>query len=448
MDTTTAAHAPASPDHLCVLVHGLWGNPDHLKFLSTSLREKYPEDKLHILVAKRNAGSFTYDGIDTGGERLAHEIEETLAELAHNGHEITKLSVIGYSLGGLVSRYAIGLLFHKGIFQKIKPVNFTTFATPHLGVRTPLRGLHNFIWNVLGARTVSQSGNQLFTIDSFRDTGRPLLAVLADPDSIFMQGLAQFQHRSLYVNVVNDRTVSYYTAGITKIDPYVNPDDININYLRGYDDVIIDGENPVSAKKPKALPALTERLTSATRTAFRRVPITAFLIIFIPIGATAFVINSAIQSVRSSQRIRLHEEGKGGFDIGGYRIPLMINGVRKEVEDMYENVNNANEQEYLSGDEELAQKTTPLHKKSSGSSADVDSMEEQKIGHAVEFPTLALTSDQFAMIESLNDVGFKKHPVYIHKHRHTHAAIIRRMEKDGFEEGRMVVKHWLSEFQI
>jgi len=201
-------------------------------------------------------------------------------------------------------------------------------------------------------------------------------------------------------------------------------------------------------KKPKALPALTERLTSATRTAFRRVPITAFLIIFIPIGATAFVINSAIQSVRSSQRIRLHEEGKGGFDIGGYRIPLMINGVRKEVEDMYENVNNANEQEYLSGDEELAQKTTPLHKKSSGSSADVDSMEEQKIGHAVEFPTLALTSDQFAMIESLNDVGFKKHPVYIHKHRHTHAAIIRRMEKDGFEEGRMVVKHWLSEFQI
>ena len=102
--------------------HSLWGNPSHLNFLSTSLREKYPEDRLHILVAKRNAGSFTYDGIDTGGERVAHEIEETLAELARNGHEIKKMSIIGYSLGGLISRDAIGLLFHKGVFQKIKPM--------------------------------------------------------------------------------------------------------------------------------------------------------------------------------------------------------------------------------------------------------------------------------------------------------------------------------------
>jgi hypothetical protein len=57
------------------------------------------------------------------------------------------------------------------------------------------------------------SGRQLFAIDSFRDTGRPLLSVLADANSIFIQGLAQFQHRSLYANVVNDRTVTYYTAG-------------------------------------------------------------------------------------------------------------------------------------------------------------------------------------------------------------------------------------------
>jgi len=103
-------------------VHSLWGNPDHLKFLSTSLRERYPEDKLHVLVAKRNSGSFTYDGVELGGERVAFEIEETLEELAHNGHKIKKLSIVGYSYGGLVSRYAIGLLFHKGLFEKIQPV--------------------------------------------------------------------------------------------------------------------------------------------------------------------------------------------------------------------------------------------------------------------------------------------------------------------------------------
>ncbi|KAF2798304.1 lipase/serine esteras-like protein [Melanomma pulvis-pyrius CBS 109.77] len=454
MDTAAPAPTAASPDHLCVLVHGLWGNPDHLKFLSTSLRERYPEDKLHVLVAKRNAGSFTYDGIELGGERVAHEIEETLEELARSGHEIKKLSIVGYSLGGLISRYAIGLLFHKGLFQKIEPVNFTTFATPHLGVRTPLLGFHNKIWNVLGARALSMSGRQLFTIDSFRDTGRPLLAVLADPESIFMQALAQFKYRSLYANVVNDRSVSYYTAGISKVDPFIQPDEVKMNYVDGYEDVILDGENPVSAKEPEALPAFTQRLTSSTRTVFGRVPLVAFLVVFIPIGSTLFLINSAIQSVRSNQRIRMHEQGKGGFDIGGYRIPLMINGMRKEVEDMYENMNNAQEQEYLlSGSEEhaspsISQSTNISRKKSIDNASEVESIEESKAGLAVEFPTLALTPDQFAMVEALNNVGFKKHPVYIHKHRHSHAAIIRRMEKSSFDEGRIVVKHWLNEFVL
>ncbi|KAF2710193.1 lipase/serine esteras-like protein [Pleomassaria siparia CBS 279.74] len=451
MDATTSAPASTSPDHLCVLVHGLWGNPKHLTFLSTSLRDKYPEDKLHVLVAKRNAGSFTYDGIELGGERVAFEIEETLEELARNGHEIKKLSVIGYSLGGLISRYAIGLLFHKGLFDKIQPTNFTTFATPHLGVRTPLLGWHSHIWNVLGARTLSMSGRQLFTIDSFRDTGRPLLAVLADPESIFVQALAKFKHRSLYANVVNDRTVSYYTAAISKIDPFVQPDEIKVNYVPGFEHVIIDGENPVSAKEPEALPAFTQRLTNSTRTVFGKVPFAAFLVVFIPIGGTAFLVNSLIQSIRSMQRIRMHEQGKAGVDIGGYRIPLMINDMRKEVEDMYENMNNAQEQEYLlSGSEELASPSmqSPTRHKSVDSTSDVESMEEHKAGLAVEFPTLALTPDQFAMIQALDDVGFKKHPVYIHEHRHSHAAIIRRMEKPSFDEGKIVVRHWLNEFEL
>jgi esterase/lipase len=73
-------------------------------------------------VAKRNAGSFTYDGIDTGGERVAEEVEGKLEELAEAGSEITKISVVGYSLGGLIARYAVGLLFHRGVFEKIQPV--------------------------------------------------------------------------------------------------------------------------------------------------------------------------------------------------------------------------------------------------------------------------------------------------------------------------------------
>lgn len=73
-------------------------------------------------MAKRNAGSFTYDGISTGGERVFHEIEEEIKRLSGAGQEITRLSVVGYSLGGLVARYAVGLLESKGIFERITPV--------------------------------------------------------------------------------------------------------------------------------------------------------------------------------------------------------------------------------------------------------------------------------------------------------------------------------------
>lgn len=60
--------------------------------------------------------------MDTGGERVASEVEQRLEELAKDGHDIKKISVIGYSLGGLVARFAIGLLYSRGVFEKIQPV--------------------------------------------------------------------------------------------------------------------------------------------------------------------------------------------------------------------------------------------------------------------------------------------------------------------------------------
>jgi uncharacterized alpha/beta hydrolase family protein len=113
--------------HLCVLVHGLWGIPNHLEFMAKSLRAKYPKESLHILVAKRNSGSFTYDGIELGGERVCQEIEEEVEKLARTGQDIKRFSLVGYSLGGLVARYAIGLLNSRGFFNNIKPVVSLSF---------------------------------------------------------------------------------------------------------------------------------------------------------------------------------------------------------------------------------------------------------------------------------------------------------------------------------
>ncbi|KAJ9197627.1 hypothetical protein DTO166G4_4011 [Paecilomyces variotii] len=460
-------------DHLCVLVHGLWGNPSHLNYVASALRERYKEDTLYILAAKRNAGSFTYDGIELGGERVAYEIEETLEKLAAKGYQIKKLSIVGYSLGGLVARYAVGLLNSRGWLDKLEPVNFTTFVSPHVGVRTPKKGIQNHLWNVLGARTLSMSGRQLFMIDSFRDTGKPLLSVLADPDSIFIRGLAKFKNRCVYANIVNDRSTVFYTTGVSKVDPFVDPENTNFNYIKGYEPVVINPDVHVLPEGEKEVPSALARVGRQCVNALLKVPFLLFILIFVPIGSILFLLNSVVQNFRSQKRIRLHEEGKTGVTFGGYRVPLIVQDVRNAVEDVFENVNATQEQEYLSDSSEADERRVSKHRSTSSFSEKtamnekegnqfvehVDSVEDSDVEdqgsvssagrQTSEFPTLALTPAQFAIIDSLNSIGFRKYPVFIHNSRHSHAAIIVRMPKKAFDEGKLVIKHWLDqEFKI
>jgi hypothetical protein len=100
----------------------LWGTPAHLANVAKVLGEKHPKERLHILVAARNSGYSTLDGIETGGERVCQEIEEGIEKFAREGQVIKKLSIVGYSLGGLVARYVIGLLYSKKFFDNIEPV--------------------------------------------------------------------------------------------------------------------------------------------------------------------------------------------------------------------------------------------------------------------------------------------------------------------------------------
>ncbi|KAH9892392.1 putative serine esterase-domain-containing protein [Xylariomycetidae sp. FL2044] len=421
-------------DHLCVLVHGLWGNPAHMNSIAKALRATHSRDELYLLLAKRNSGSFTYDGIERGGERVCVEIEEELENIRARGGNIKKLSVVGYSLGGLVARYAVGLLYAKGVLDQVEPMSFTTFASPHLGVRTPLRGWHNHIWNVLGARTLSMSGRQLFTIDDFRGTGRPLLAIMADPESIFISGLKKFKRRILYANVVNDRSAVYYTTGIAKIDPYTDTSKIRPNYLKGYENVILDPADPVSPLTPNAHPKTFSTLTTDSLTYARQTPTYLFLVLFVPIGIAAFLLNSVVQTLRSTRRIRLHETGLAGIRVDDYRMPIWIKDIRETVEDVYGNINSSQQQSYLaaSDDEELDEDET-----------EVLALERRQ-SHP-HFPTLALAPCQFQMIAALDKIGWRKYPVWIHKAGHSHAAIIVRHETGRFDEGHVVLRHWTNE---
>ncbi|KAL4810064.1 putative serine esterase-domain-containing protein [Aspergillus unguis] len=458
------ADPAAKADHLCVLVHGLWGNPSHMNTIATALRKQHDESQLHIIAAECNNGNLTYDGIEVCGERLANEIEETLDKSKADGQKIKKLSVVGYSLGGLISRYALGLLYARGRMDDLEPVNFTTFATPHLGARAPVRGAANLLFNGLGARTVSSSGRQMFLTDTFRDTGKPLLSVLADPDNIFIEALKRFRCRSVYGNVVNDRTTPFYTTIFSGIDHFPDLENMNINYCEGYESVIIDPDVYTLPSLQREKLSFLPRTWQGIRRFFKKLPFWLLFTLILLIALPIFLVYAVIQTFRSQQRIRVHEEGAGGLS-PRYRVPVAVKRVQTAMDELFENAAARQEPDYISSatvsdlesqPRSSSQTQTPddlsTTKPSAENSNEADGKKitksTSKTSSGEKRPTLALTPDQFAMIKSLDAVGFRKYPVYIHHHRHTHAAIVVRVDKPGFEEGHVVIKHWLDQFRL
>ena len=420
-----------------------------MAYLASSLRNKHSKDRLHILVAKTNSDNYTYDGIDLGAERVTQEIETYIQDLETDGKSVRKISITGYSLGGLVARYVIGLLYSRGYFNRIKPINFTTFATPHLGVRTPILGIQSTIWNFLGSSTLSVSGRQLFLVDSFRDTRKPLISLLADPDTIFMRALKLFPNRSLYANCINDRSAPYYTTSISLSNPFADLASIDINYLPDYAPNVLDPHRPVTPKPQKEHTNFISLVGNTAKTLLPQIPLLALLAILIPIGSVVFFVNSGIQSIRSRQRIRLHEEGKSGIGLGSYRIPLMVENAQDAVQDAIKDLN-LRQESLLTGEEvDVSMKFGSEKDSSVPDEALSNGNNNHQVDQIEGFPMLALSPDQFEMIERLDNLGFKKYRVHIHRVRHSHAAIVVRTGREGFNEGKVVVRHWLEEdFQI
>ena len=251
---------------------------------------------------------------------------------------------------------------------------------------------------------------------------------------------------------MNDRSAVYYTTGISRIDPFTNPDKVKITYLKGYEDVIIDPAAPVAPSDPdESESTFYGRFLKSSQTTIGILPFLLAMILFIPFGVLAFLLNSAVQSLRSNRRIRLHEKGLMGIQPGNYRVPLLITGMREAVEDVYENLNSAQSHEYLvAGTEDEAAHEEPSSPRSERNLSSLDEQLESARPEKPEprphdVPTLALAPYQFRMIQALDNIGWRKYPVYIHKVKHSHAAIIQRMEKPSLDEGKIVLRHWLNE---
>jgi len=228
------------------------GLQEHLAALAEAISELYPKSAvsnsdnqskaqydLDVLTAESNQEKYTYDGIDWGGERLVAEvcfnntppcspsfmsytcdgmtderagfttlqIRGKIASIQEQGdRKVTRFSISGYSLGGLLARYVIGALYANKFFDTIEPVNFTTIATPHLGipkypsffstmvrhfssfhlrisfhVRIAYTTLLSFQGTQIGPRLLGRTGLQFYGVDkSNGPDSRPLLEIMAD----------------------------------------------------------------------------------------------------------------------------------------------------------------------------------------------------------------------------------------------------------------------------
>ncbi|CAM9848667.1 unnamed protein product, partial [Heterosigma akashiwo] len=208
--------------HLYVIVTGMWGGRNDLIYLKEAIcKKKRPQD--FVLVSTSNLRMRSYHGVDVCGNRLVREITTFIRQKERNqkNARISRISFVGFSAGGIFSRYAIGVLEEHGFFQAVRPDQYISIVSPHLGVRQSEtknatgRLLNRFVdatSNTMGGRTLDQLG----LLDDEFD---PLLLQMATQGSAFVQGLQRFRC-TLYANARNDYSVPYCTAALATRNPY------------------------------------------------------------------------------------------------------------------------------------------------------------------------------------------------------------------------------------
>ncbi|KAG0448842.1 hypothetical protein HPP92_027628 [Vanilla planifolia] len=225
------------PDHLVVMVHGILGSAADWLFGANQFVKSFP-DKIFVHCSECNMHKLTLEGVDTMGERLVKEVVDVI----NNKPELTKISFVAHSVGGLVARYAIGKLYRpppgkvvedpdspvkeeaRGTLCGLEATNFITVATPHLGSRG--NGQVPFLFGFAAFETLAsrvvhwifgRTGKHLFLTDN-NEGGIPLLLqMINDHDGLyFMSALQAFSRRVVYANTGCDHIVGWRTSSIRR----------------------------------------------------------------------------------------------------------------------------------------------------------------------------------------------------------------------------------------
>lgn len=272
--------------HFCFLVHGYRGKPEDLSYLRSVMKMEAKQrlraneedetgevdssaksspneldkkndteptsphqSRLAIHNVQANLGK-TSDGVAKGGDRVLEEIITVIRNQCHKQQSTDRpdqpmdvtLSIVGNSLGGLYSRYAVSRLF--AMYPPTKTQSsmvvmvddwirihlniFCTTATPHLGVSGNTFFPVPRSAEIAGGSLMGQTGRDLFRIES------NLLKTMCTCPT-FLHPLASFEKRIAYANAYQtDFVVPTQTAA------FLNPESSHPHYFEsGRDGMIV-----------------------------------------------------------------------------------------------------------------------------------------------------------------------------------------------------------------
>ncbi|GAP92811.1 putative revertant of glycogen synthase kinase mutation protein [Rosellinia necatrix] len=236
-----------------VIVRGFSGNATRtergIKFLGKRLARyilsmTYP-DQPFLPVTKKagNNISTTIKNENAKGDhrgRSAHG--HNAADEDERSFQITSISLIGHSLGGLIQTYAVAYIQKHSpqFFDLIQPVNFIALASPFLGLsnENPLYVKFALDFGLVGrtgqdlgltwrAPTIARSGWGAIVgtlgesahkkvMGESQPESKPLLRIL--PTGPAHAALKKFRNRTVYSNVVNDGIVPLRTSCLLFLD--------------------------------------------------------------------------------------------------------------------------------------------------------------------------------------------------------------------------------------
>ena len=251
----------ADSDEEEVIVRGFSGNAARtergIQYLGKRLAKyvlsvTYPDQP--YLPVKKSAGTVSQsvskvfgggDGASGSSERepshTHSSIRKSEAPTSNLAYQITSISFLGHSLGGLTQTYAVAYI-HKHspeFFDRIKPINFIALASPFLGLsnENPLYVKFALNFGLVGrtgqdlgltwrAPTMVRSGWGALIAGIGTEGQRkhrqldpgskPLLRIL--PSGPAHHVLRLFRNRTVYSNVVNDGIVPLRTSCLLFLD--------------------------------------------------------------------------------------------------------------------------------------------------------------------------------------------------------------------------------------